>query len=63
MVARGVLVFGITLHERDGMSVNTADVAKIASLARIKVSEAQLEAMVPNSTAFSPGWSNWAKWT
>ena len=29
------------------MSVNTADVAKIASLARIKVSEAQLEAMVP----------------
>jgi len=29
------------------MSVNTADVAKIASLARIKVSEAQLDAMVP----------------
>ena len=29
------------------MSVNTADVAKIASLARIKVSDAQLEAMVP----------------
>ena len=29
------------------MSVNTADVAKIASLARIKVREAQLEAMVP----------------
>jgi aspartyl-tRNA(Asn)/glutamyl-tRNA(Gln) amidotransferase subunit C len=29
------------------MSVDTATVAKIASLARIKVSEAELEAMVP----------------
>ena len=29
------------------MSVDTATVAKIASLARIKVSEADLEAMVP----------------
>ena len=29
------------------MSVDTATVAKIASLARIKVSEAEIEAMVP----------------
>ncbi len=29
------------------MSVDTATVAKIAALARIKVSEAELEAMVP----------------
>ena len=37
------------------MSVDTATVAKIASLARIKVTEAEVEAMVPELNAIL-GW-------